>query len=700
MFKSNVPGLSYVSWDSCSIVYNNNSYIIQNSYTCKKYIYWNSLNPYAFQTSDRLLDETGDRYLVCINDKGIYSEPPLSDKIQLIFSEETGNPDLVATQISSFHEMFDETGEKVAAIQKDIDGVISTVSEVKTSNEEVVKKVTVLEQTSEILSGEISKISTEFNDSKESSELRDNTNKALLSLNSVIGAFSTSMTSYVEDNKISDSEKIDIDNYKSNLEIQKTNVNAQVNLILANLQQNGETNKYNTLNSKKEDFNQALDVLNTIIDNAIVDKVITPTEIVNITSAFGKVNTESLELKNTLDEIVMLGSSGVMVEELAKISATSNNITLSVSKIEQSLKNNLNINKSNLQTQIEDLYTAIDNLTFTINTSIEDREISTDEKTNIENDLQLVDNEFNDIASKYEEIKNNANLSEVSKTALINSYNNLSTLKQEYSNAITNAIKDGLINDTEINNMELTNLNFTNEINTLHQLMSRCLDEIEKKEWEVSLQETKDAYNKEIEELNNRLNNAIFNVGDAINSGLVDSIEKESMLNDLSQLEIQKNIIDERFNKWYNDPFLLGDNKVNYKTEYDNLTKKYLILVDLINSIANSSTLVSETDKENVENSKREFSQALSNFYFTSDKVINIISVNESEYLNNNLRQELIDGNNAINSLEDTLNNSFKDGIINEIELSNINIILTQIEKEKEDIEKNFNEIYNNPNLK
>ena len=45
------------------------------------------------------------------------------------------------------------------------------------------------------------------------------------------------------------------------------------------------------------------------------------------------------------------------------------------------------------------------------------------------------------------------------------------------------------------------------------------------------------------------------------------------------------------------------------------------------------------------------------------------------------------------------MNENFKDGIISELELKDIENILTQIDKEKMDIDKTYEEIYNNNNL-
>jgi hypothetical protein len=55
--------------------------------------------------------------------------------------------------------------------------------------------------------------------------------------------------------------------------------------------------------------------------------------------------------------------------------------------------------------------------------------------------------------------------------------------------------------------------------------------------------------------------------------------------------------------------------------------------------------------------------------------------------------------NNALNNLNLQLNDSFKDGIITEVELKNIENTLAQIDREYYDIDKMYMELYNNNNL-
>ena len=70
------------------------------------------------------------------------------------------------------------------------------------------------------------------------------------------------------------------------------------------------------------------------------------------------------------------------------------------------------------------------------------------------------------------------------------------------------------------------------------------------------------------------------------------------------------------------------------------------------------------------------------------------------DYIKGNLSKEFEDVNNTLNSLNSQMNESFKDEIITEMELKNIQNLILQIDKEYLDINKIYNEIYNNDNLK
>ena len=63
------------------------------------------------------------------------------------------------------------------------------------------------------------------------------------------------------------------------------------------------------------------------------------------------------------------------------------------------------------------------------------------------------------------------------------------------------------------------------------------------------------------------------------------------------------------------------------------------------------------------------------------------------------MNNEFGDVNNALGSLKEEMNTSFKDGVLDEVEIKSLNDRLLQIEKEKKEVDEVYNEIYNNPHL-
>ena len=58
------------------------------------------------------------------------------------------------------------------------------------------------------------------------------------------------------------------------------------------------------------------------------------------------------ELKNTCDDIIILGLGGVITEELSSISMKTDEIKLSVSSVESDFKSSMNVQKLELENQI------------------------------------------------------------------------------------------------------------------------------------------------------------------------------------------------------------------------------------------------------------------------------------------------------------------------------------------------------------
>ena len=204
----------------------------------------------------------------------------------------------------------------------------------------------------------------------------------------------------------------------------------------------------------------------------------------------------------------------------------------------------------------------------------------------------------------------------------------------------------------------------------------------------------------EINDLNDRINDMDTSVSESVISSLVDNQEKADILQNLEILEREKIDIDNRFNEWYNSEFLYGDAKINYKKVYDEYITKYNELKDFCETVANKTDFVSDEEKLIIDTLEGEILIVLDKFLKESETVINTITSNEVNSIKTNLSKEFTDINNVLNDLNNQLDESFNDNIITELETKTIEGILTQIEKEKMDIDKTYEEIYNNENLK
>lgn len=694
---NNVPTLSYISWKDMIITYEDQSYQIQNSYTNKPYIYWDYNKPYELVTSNTMLKEMAGRYYICFNEKGLHTLIPQTD-IEISFSEYPAN-DLVTERILGFKADQEANGERFTTIETTIDGIKTTVGEVKegvTGNTESISK---LEQTSDEIYAEVGRVEKEFNEDSGAKLLRDNISIATLSLQSVLGIFASDMNTYMEDNKLSESEKEEIAIYKEKVINEKLALNTQLDILIKALEGNGQKDKASTLTRAKELLNTSANNLLNNIDTACADGVFTNMEMATIVSYFGNFNSKINEIKNLVDEYIFVSIGGNLVEELANFIMKQNQIKLSVSRTESALKNSLNLSKSLVQGIISSNDTALVSFKNCFSTISSDRTITSEEVDSLNVRITTMDERIVDIETKKEEIANDPMLSEEEKQKLLDAYNTFIASFNSLKEKTNNAIADGIVNDVELLEVNEAVNNYYNELDNIHSRLCQALDDIENKTTSQEIQNVKSEINIEINELNGKIDNLETNFEDTIMSGYIDAQEKENILQNLAILEREKIDVDNRFNQWYGSNFLYGDLKETYKQVYDDYVAKYEALVNLANTIANKTDLVSDAERLAIENAYNELLIALNIFFKQSEIVIDVATSNENIYIKDNLSKDFSDINNAINDLNIQMNEAFKDSIITEIELKNIETLLIQIDKERLDIEKTYNELYNNSNL-
>ena len=697
---SNTPTLSYIYIKDMIITYNNIPYQIQNTYTNKPYIYWDYNDPYKLIFSNTVIKAMAGRFYICFNDKGNPTLVPQTE-IDISFSENASR-DLISEKILGIQQIIDEgviDEERFTTIEQSIEGVKQTVGEVQKSVEGNTQSISTLQQTSESISAEVSALDRKFNEDLEAKELRDNISKALLSLQSTLGLFSSDMNAYMEDNRLADVEKEEITTYIEKIGTVKLETNVYLDTIISALRANGQIDQSNTLESQRDLLNTSVDNLITNINNACVDEKFTNAEMLAIISYFSNVNSKITETKNLVDEYIFLGVGGDLIEEIGRITVQQNQISLSVSRTESSLKNSLNLAKASIQGVVDSNNTALTSFKNCISVIIEDRNISQEEKDSLQIRIDAMNEAIAHITAKKDELIANTLIGDAEKDNLIYAYNGFIFKYEEMLQTVNDAISSGSVDDVEIININEDLNEYYNLLNEIHSSMCKASDSIEANTISKEIEDAKDEVREEISGLDEKINDLIIDSNEAVLSGLIDKQEKENILQNLETLSREKLDIDNRFNEWYSSSYLYGALKQSYKQTYDNYVEKYNVLESLSRTIANKSNLVTDSERQQIEDATNNLKVALNNFFKESESVINAITSNEMNYIKSNLSKDFEDVNNALNNLNNQLNNTFKDGLITEMELKSIETILLQIDKEFYDIDKTYEELYNNANL-
>ena len=550
---SNTPTLSYIYIKDMIITYREQSYIIQNTYTNKPYIYWDFNAPYNLIFSNNTLKEIAGRFYIYFNDKVNPTLVP-QPELEITFSENVSK-DLINEKILGFKEQNEINGQKFATIEQTVDGIKQTVGKFKEDIEGNTQQISTLKQTSDSISAEVSSLDRKFNEDLEAKRLRDDISSAILSLQSTLGLFSSDMSKYMEDNKLSDIEKEEITNYKNELETDRLELNTYLNTIISALKANGQTDKANTLTTQKDLLNTSVKNLITNINNACVDNVFTNTEISTIISYFANVNSKLTETKNLVSDYIFLGVGGDLIEEIGKIVVQQNQISLSVSKTESSLKNSLNLAKALVQDIIDSNNTTLLNFKNCLNIITEDRTVTKEEIDSLQVRINAMDETVNNILTKKNEISSNSLLDSDIKNELEKAYEDFINKYQVMKDTVDGAISNGIVNDVELIDINEEINEYYELLNSIHSKMCDAVDNIDTNTTNKAIADAKSDVQKEVDELSERVNNLQFEAGDAILGSYVDQQEKANILQNLSILEREKIDIDNRFNEWYSSSF-------------------------------------------------------------------------------------------------------------------------------------------------
>ena len=346
---SNVPTLSYIRWQNLLITYQGTTYQITNNQTNKAYIYWDVGNPTELIASSRKLEEKSGQFYIFFNERGRYTVVP-NDEIEINFSE-GGAREAMTDTIIGFGQKIDANTQRFSTIEADIDGLKTTVGEIQNNgsggSSSTISKI---EQKVDEIELEVEHIERSFNEEQSMNNLRNNVSSSILSLQSTLGQFSSDMNTIMSDNKLSSEEKIQISSYTSSLSSSLSSVTSQIDTVTSHFQEQGDTEKVTRLTTAKNNLTNAVQNLTNGINVASTDNIFTNSEITTIISYFGKANTSINEAKNLIDDYILLGVGGDLVEEISRITLRQDEINLNVSRNEQTVSEDL----SNLKQRVNE----------------------------------------------------------------------------------------------------------------------------------------------------------------------------------------------------------------------------------------------------------------------------------------------------------------------------------------------------------
>lgn len=695
----NSPTSYYIRMTGIIVTFNNQIYNVADFYTNKKYIYWDSNNPYTLVDDNLLSDTSLNKHLVMINDKGM-SQPVESKVSNFSISFDGNSLDRIKKEVTGLHENNAEWGERFTTIETDIEGIHTNVGQLEEKDGLFTEQLTQIEQKADGIKLSLEKTQREFADNKELNELRENTNKAFIDIVASLGIAKGEFTDYFHDTKIdTEIEKPKILEHIEIIKNKESKLYAEIDKVIALIEAQGLTQDLNTLTSGKKAVTEALKNLYDTTNTIISDGTIVPSEDVLATTLFGRAEFTITSLKRTVDNLIFLGTGGMMTEHVADIYYNVNGVKETFTQTVTNMKNQTSLLKAEFQSQVNDLNRALDTYKSYIEGMLADGIITEAEKQTLKLRLEELEKEKTDIIYQYEKYKEDKMISDSTRLELKKQYDSYITRHNELIKLIDNIISDGITDDTEKLKVNTAFTNYTTSINNLKTTMDKALDELNVNKYNQAITDAKNEINKELSDVRNEVSNLDNEMNTTFKDNVIDQTERANIERDMTLINKEKNDVDNQYQLYYNNKYLDGQKKIDFKNSYDTYNTNYQELKSIVDAILAKSELVTNQDKQNIKAAQDKLFNSLNVFLDTTNKVIEYINMKANDDIKNQIGGEMGDVTTIIDTIRNEMNGVFKDGILDEIELQSLNDKLLSIEKEKKEVDIIYEEIYNNSNL-
>ena len=471
------------------------------------------------------------------------------------------------------------------------------------------------------------------------------------------------------DGIITEVERIRIEDSLIDLEKEKEDINNRYALVINDV---GLTDgEEDALKSAYTSFNAKYTQLVQVINNVISDDKATESEKTNYQSKLREYNETIPPLTVAFDNA------------LKKIA-------------ENKAKTLINETKSDIERDIQNVQQSVDGLEETMLNSFRDGIIDETEYKTIKESVHRLNTEKLDIDRNYEHLSVNIYIQ--SKTELLKEFKDAYDNYVEIHETLTSYV-DETIGDRVATEEEITNINdmFNSHDEALAEysvMQTKVMGEIADATASSNLDEYKEIVNKDITDVNTRINNLILDVGGAISDNILDQAELRIIENSITALETEKADVDKRYTEVMKDTVnLKGDARSTLSSSYSNFNTAHTNLINSINDMIDED-YAAELEKQAYQNAINSYNTALSTLSSAFDKALNEIAKNSAQAIMETIRQELqsdiSDVQDNIDELEDYMGNAFRDGILSDAEKESIRTHLLTLATEKKDVDQQY----------
>lgn len=516
---------------------------------------------------------------------------------------------------------------------------------------------------------EESDLETSLNNYKQqvSNDIKQLTDKVNNIDSNIGGAFVDGIIDTVEKNIIEDS-LLKLDKEKKDVDSRYQNVYNNVNLL-----DPFKTNLYTKYNNFVSKYNTLVSTINTIIE----DNVATAEEKVRYKTAMNNYNTVIPQLTVAFDEAI--SSIG-----------------------EQITTGQINDLNDLLKQDIKNVSDSLGSLENTMNNSFRDGIINEAEYTAILESLKRLDTEKLDIDKNYNNLYSDINLSSTIKTNLKNKYDSYVSSHNNLTNYINNTIGDRVATEEEKAQIKILLNAYNVALSDYGVAQTQAINDIANNSANKMLESYKQLVNKDISDINQKINDIKDDVGGAIADGIIEEAETLIIQNSIDQLNREKEDLDQRYQEIYNNNHLSSTTKQLLSTRYLDYNTAHTNLINQINTMIQDK-VATETEKVDYKTKLQTYNSSLSLVSRTFDIAINEIAQNNLNSVTEKLKKELQgnidDVSNVANELNKNFGNYTADGILTESEKASIRTYLNTLSAEKSDIDNQYKATYENTDL-